>query len=411
MANQYDAPGVYVEYLPSTGGLIQGVGTSTALFVAPCPGAPAGYDTAVPVGNFSRFLDNFATDDPGGDFLCHAARGFFENGGSRLYVVATKDANGVIGDQQKRTGLWAARGIDEPAILAIPGVTDLAAQKAAINFCETRRDLFAVLDAPADVPSIDDLTKGGRITAQPQPDEGDAEDGGKTRRAGRGGGGLNPGPSEQGFGSFNFPWITVTDHKTKAPVTCPPSGHIAGLYARVDAERGVHKAPANEPLRGVLNLRHKVDDAERGMLNRHGVNVILSTTRRGIRLFGARTIADQNSSDWRYVNVKRFLIFIEETLNQALLDSVFESNDRFLQAALKMRISSFLTQQWRAGALVGATPDKAFFVKCDSENNPPDEVALGKLCADVGLAIVRPAEFVIVRLSQSVGESAASAEA
>ncbi len=411
MANQYDAPGVYVEYRPSTGGLIQGVGTSTALFVAPCPGAPAGYDKAIPVGNFSRFLDNFATNDPAGDMLCNAAKGFYDNGGNRLYVVATKDVKGVIGDQQKRTGLWAAQGLDEPAILAIPGVTDLAVQKAAINFCELRRDLFVVLDAPAEVASIDDLTKGGRIAAPAKPDAGDDEDGATARRAGGGGGGLNPGPSEQGFGSFNFPWITVAHHRTKEPVSCPPSGHIAGIFARVDAQRGVHKAPANELMAGALGVAYRVDDAERGMLNRHGVNVILSNSRRGIRLFGARTIADQNSSDWRYVNVKRFLIFVEKTLNQALMASVFESNDRFLQASLQMKVESWLDQLMRAGALVGATPAQAYFVKCDAENNPPDQVALGMLCIDVGLAIVRPAEFVIVRISQSMGESAASAEA
>lgn len=405
MANRYDAPGVYVEYLPSTG-LIQGVGTSTALFVAPCPGAPAGLDTAVPMTNLTRFLDAFDTDDPAGDHLCHAVRGFFENGGTRAYVVATKDAKGVIGDAQARTGLWAARGVDEPAILAIPGVTDLAAQKAALNFCETRRDIFAVLDAPARVEAVETLTTDGRIAAN-GAEEGDKEGGAAKGTADRPG--VNPGPSEEGYGSYNFPWITVAHRKTGRPVACPPSGHIAGIFARVDAQRGVHKAPANEIVAGALGVRYTVDRAELGLLNRAGVNVIRDFPTRGIRLFGARTMSDQNSADYRYVNVRRFLIFLEETLQQALLDSVFESNDRFLQAALRMRIASFLTQQWRAGALVGATPEQAFFVKCDAENNPPDAVALGELRVDVGLAVVRPAEFIIVRLSQSTGASAAAA--
>lgn len=401
MANQYDAPGVYIEYLPTAGRPIQGVGTSTALFVGPCPGAKIGFDTPKAVTNFTQFLHHFGSEDAGAEHFIHAVGGFFANGGTRCYCIATKDAKGVIGDAAKRTGLWAAAGIDEPALLAIPGVTDLAVQKAAIAFCEQRRDIFAILDAPSAVPDLDALTKAGRVSASRSNDDDAPAAGGDAK-------GLNPGPSEQGFASFNFPWITITHHRTQEPVLAPASGHLAGLYARTDAQRGVHKAPANEIVVGALDVAYNVAKGELGMLNRAGVNVIRAFPRRGIRMFGARTVADQNS-EWRYVNVKRFLIFVEETLKQALMDAVFDSNDQFLQASMRMRISSWLEQQRRAGALTGSSAEEAFFVKCDAENNPPEAVAAGEIRVDVGLAIVRPAEFVIVRLSQSTDAAAASA--
>ncbi|NSX55761.1 phage tail sheath family protein [Parasulfitobacter algicola] len=395
----YDAPGVYVENVPAASPPIQGVGTSTALFIAPCPGASAPMHVPKSITNYTEFLTHFGSDKSGARHLANATKGFFENGGQKVYIIAVEDDASVAGDAKKKTGLWAARGLDEPAIVACPGVTDIAAQKAVMTYCEEMRDRFCILDAPEKVTDLDQLTKMASIKAS----SGEGEAASRAQR----GGGLKPGISDQGFGSFNYPWISVIDQQTRKVVYAPPSGHLAGVYARTDALRGVHKAPANESVRGALGLKDNVSKAELGMLNRNGVNVIREFPSRGIRIFGARTLADQ-SSEWRYVNVKRFLIFVEESLQLGLMSAVFQPNDRFTQASLKMRISSFLLTQWRDGALVGATPEEAFFVKCDAENNPPDVVEKGQIRVDVGLAVSRPAEFVIVRLSQWNGADASA---
>ncbi|MEM9853599.1 MAG: phage tail sheath subtilisin-like domain-containing protein [Pseudomonadota bacterium] len=392
----YDAPGVYIENVRDASPPLQAVGTSTALFIGPLPGAKAEMDVPVSITNFTEFMTRFGSDKAGARHMINAAKGFFQNGGTKMYVVAVENEAGVAGDAAKRTGLWSTHGLDEPALVVCPGVTDLAAQKAVIEYCETMRDRFCILDAPEKVDDLDKLTKIGTVRAAAGGDG-----------AARPGGGLKPAMSDQGFGSYNFPWITVVDEQSGKIVNAPPSGHLAGVYARTDALRGVHKAPANEVVKGALGVSYNVAKAELGMLNRSGVNVIREFPFRGIRIFGARTLADQ-SSEWKYVNVKRFLIFVEESLQQGLMRAVFEPHDAFTRASLKMQISSFLLTQWRGGALVGGTPEEAFFVKCDAENNPPDVVERGQICVDVGLAVSRPAEFVIVRLSQWNGSEAAS---
>ncbi|WP_208348338.1 phage tail sheath family protein [Pseudaestuariivita rosea] len=391
--SNYDAPGVYIENVRAGTPPIQGVGTSTVLCVAPCPGASAPMHKPKSITNYTEFLKHFGSDKPEARHVLNAAKGFFENGGTKLYMIAVEDDAGVAGDAKKRTGLWAAHGLDEPAIVICPGVTDIAVQKAVLTYCENMRDRFCILDAPEKVDDLDKLTKIGTVKAA--AGEGEGGGGGRAAR----GGGVKPGMSEQGFGSFNFPWISVVDQQTRKIVNAPPSGHLAGVYARTDALRGVHKAPANEIVKGALGVSYNVAKAELGMLNRNGVNVIREFTSRGIRIFGARTLADQNS-EWRYVNVKRFLIFVEESLQLGLMRAVFEPHDKPTQDSLRMQITSFLLTLWRDGALVGATPEEAFFVKCDAENNPPDVVEKGQIRVDVGLAVVRPAEFVIVRLSQ-----------
>lgn len=393
----FDAPGVYIENVRDASPPIQGVGTSTALFIGPLPGASAPMDVPRSITNFTEFMNHFGSDKAGARNMINAVRGFFDNGGAKMYVVAVEDEAGVAGDAKKRTGLWATHGLDEPAIVVCPGVTDFAAQKAVLEYCEEMRDRFCILDAPEKVADLDKLTTIGTLRAPTA--EGAA--------AAKPSGGFKPGVSDQGFGSFNFPWISVVDAQTGKIVNAPPSGHLAGVYARTDALRGVHKAPANEVVRGALGVSYNVAKAELGMLNRNGVNVIREFPFRGIRIFGARTLADQ-SSEWKYVNVKRFLIFVEESLQQGLMRAVFEPHDAFTRESLKMQLSSFLLTQWRDGALVGGTPEEAFFVKCDAENNPPDIVEKGQIRVDVGLAVARPAEFVIVRLSQWNGGTAAS---
>jgi uncharacterized protein len=182
-------------------------------------------------------------------------------------------------------------------------------------------------------------------------------------------------------------------------VSVPPSGHVAGIWARTDATRGVHKAPENEAVRGALNVTYPLTREEQGVLNQAGVNCIRFFGREGIRVWGARTLADQ-ASEWRYLNVRRLFNMIEESIADSTRWIVFEPNDRPLWKSIRRDITAFLTRVWRDGALQGATPEEAFFVKCDEETNPQDSIDAGVVITLVGIAPVKPAEFIVFRISQ-----------
>jgi phage tail sheath protein FI len=183
-------------------------------------------------------------------------------------------------------------------------------------------------------------------------------------------------------------------------VTQPPSGHIAGVWARVDATRGVHKAPANEPIQGAIDLVRRVSRGEQEVLNPAGVNCIRYFPGEGIRIWGARTKAPE-ASEYRYVNVRRLTNMIKESVADGTRWVVFEPNDHTLWKSIRRDIGAFLTNVWRDGALLGTTPQQAFFVKCDEETNPPEVRDAGQVVTLIGIAPVKPAEFVIFKLMQS----------
>jgi uncharacterized protein len=191
------------------------------------------------------------------------------------------------------------------------------------------------------------------------------------------------------------------DPLTNRPLMVPPYGHVAGVWCRTDGTRGVHKAPANEVVMGANGLAFQVTQAEQGGLNKVGINCIRSFPGRGIRIWGARTLS--SDPEWRYINVRRLFNFISESIIDGTQWSVFEPNDHRLWAALKISTGNFLTRVWRSGALFGQTADQAFFVKCDDETNPPEDIEAGQVTVEVGIAPVKPAEFVVFRLSQFTG--------
>jgi hypothetical protein len=197
-----------------------------------------------------------------------------------------------------------------------------------------------------------------------------------------------------------YPWVTVLDPITRREINLPPSGFVAGICARNDIERGVHKAPANLPVRGALGVSRIVSRAEQDVLNPAGVNCIRFFTREGVRVWGARTLAP-SASEWRYLNVRRLFNMIEESIAISTRWVVFEPNDRPLWKSIKRDVDAFLTLLWRQGALAGASLEQAFFVRCDAETNPPDVVDAGQVVVLVGLAPMKPAEFVIFRIGQS----------
>ena len=205
------------------------------------------------------------------------------------------------------------------------------------------------------------------------------------------------------FATMYYPWIKVAGPDGR-PMLIPPSGHMAGIYARSDNERGVHKAPANEVIRGALESAVQITKGEQDTLNPVGVNCIRSFTGRGIRVWGARTMSSDPA--WRYINVRRLFNYVEKSIERGTQWVVFEPNDPDLWARVRRDVGAFLTGVWRSGALFGLTAEEAFFVKCDAETNPPDVRDRGQLIIEIGLAPVKPAEFVIFRLSQFSGGGA-----
>ena len=204
------------------------------------------------------------------------------------------------------------------------------------------------------------------------------------------------------YAAFYYPWLRVVDPlRTVISITrdIPPSGHVAGQYARSDFQFGVHKAPANSPMVWVQDVTVAVNDATHGVLNPVGINAIRPLAGRGIRIFGARTVS--SDPDWRFVNVRRLLMMIEKAIDVATQWATFEPNDVSTRTKIHLVLTSFLTSLWQRGALMGNSVEQAFFVKCDEENNPPSERANGRMLAMVGVAPSRPFEFVILRVGRA----------
>lgn len=207
------------------------------------------------------------------------------------------------------------------------------------------------------------------------------------------------------FAALYYPWIQVANPRNGGkPILIPPSGHMAGVWARTDETRGVHKAPANEVPRGVTGLAYDCNFREQELLNPIGINCIRPFPNRGLRIWGARTLVEPDITEWRYINVRRLISYIEKSIELGTQWVVFEPNDRDLWERVKRTINNFLTGLWRQGALYGASPSQAFYVKCDEELNTPDTMILGRLYVEVGVCPVRPAEFVIFRVSQWTGK-------
>ena len=203
------------------------------------------------------------------------------------------------------------------------------------------------------------------------------------------------------FAALYYPWIKVPNPRNGGrPILVPPCGHMMGVWGRTDETRGVYKAPANEVPKGVIGLGYDTNFREQELLNPLGINCIRNFPNRGIRIWGARTLVEPDKTEWRYISVRRLVSYIEKSIELGTQWAVFEPNDEDLWARVRRTVNNFLERIWREGALFGTTPDQAFFVKCDAENNPPETMILGRLYIDVGVCPVRPAEFVIFRISQ-----------
>jgi len=406
----YMTPGVYIEEVSTGARPIQAVGTSTAGFIGVAPDATAHVNESMAINNWSQFVREYASKSTTSTPLSHSVFGFFMNGGQRCYVVNVGADGSLAGDKSGRKGIKLFEQVDEIAIVAAPGYADAASYEEVLSHCESLKDRVAILDAPQEVKDIDLLKKVGTVSAS---GETPARGGRRPRDATTPApetptsepppAGLKPRLSDGGFGCFYFPWIQVRDPLNPSRiVSVAPSGHLAGVFARTDSTRGVHKAPANEGIRSALGLTYQVTKAEQGDLNQLGVNCLRFFPREGIRIWGARTLAD-GASEWRYLNVRRLFNMIEESIVQSTRWVVFEPNTLTLWKSIRRDISAFLTRMWRDGALMGATPEEAFFVQCDEETNPPESIDAGLVVAVIGIAPVKPAEFIVFRIGQHAG--------
>jgi uncharacterized protein len=291
-----------------------------------------------------------------------------------------------VGDPADRTGFGGLEAIDPVTMVCVPdlmsayqkGMIDLegvqAVQLAMISHCEQMGDRVAILDPPPG------------LNAQ-QIREWRLEKAGYDSK----------------YAALYWPWIKVFDPATAENIFVPPSGSVAGVWGRNDDTRGVHKAPANEVIRGAIAPELQITKAEQDLLNPNGINCIRFFAGRGIRIWGARTLSSDPA--WRYLNVRRLFNYLEESILNGTQWVVFEPNDHELWGKMRRTIASFLVMEWRKGALFGATPGEAFYVKCDDETNPAEGIDLGQVVCEIGVAPVKPAEFVIFRLQQFSGGS------
>ena len=276
-----------------------------------------------------------------------------------------------------RTGIQAFLDNDSVSILAAPGITDPNVQLTMVAQCENLGSRFAVLDMPRDAKKVQDLINHRDIF-------------------------------DSSYAAMYHPWLTAFDPLDRKNIAIPPSGSVAGIYARTDTTRGVHKAPANEVVRGCIGLDTQFNKGEQDILNPKGINLIRSFPGQGIRVWGART-ATSNPS-WKYVNVRRLFIFIEESIRANTNWAVFEPNDEVLWVRVQRTISVFLENLWRGGSLAGTAPEEAFFVNIGRDTMSQDDIDNGRLICVIGVAPVKPAEFVIFRLSQKTAEAAGGGE-
>jgi uncharacterized protein len=284
----------------------------------------------------------------------------------------------ITGDSSRGTGLGALAMADEITIVCVPDLMSLArsdeqirgVQTVLAGLCEAGRRM-AILDPPEGL----NVQKIGEWRDSEQT------------------------PSSA-FATLYWPWIRVLHPISGKLIEVPPSGHVAGVWARTDQTRGVYKAPANEVVRGAVDLASKINDKDQEPLNRSGVNCIRGFPDRGFRTWGARTLATNSDPEWKYLNVRRLFNYLTASIAQGTSWAVFEPNDEMLWGQLRIAVTNFLMGVWRDGGLFGASPDEAFFVKCDADTNPQAAIDEGQVNVMVGVAPVKPAEFVIFHISQ-----------
>jgi hypothetical protein len=353
---------------------IDGVVTSVAAFIGPAAAGSTDRASAllVSLSDFERNYGGgavltFGRKTSAPNFMWHAARAFFANGGQRLHVArAGRSVHVPPTAADYIMALHHLEAVPDISIVAAPGASGTDVIAALIAHVERMRYRFAVIDSGAgqSLSQVSELRR--RVNSS--------------------------------SAALYYPWLRVTDPGSGARLELPPSGFMAGIYARVDAAQGVYHSPANQPISLATGLESEVTLADQDILNAEGINCLRALPHRGVLAWGARTLSAD--PEWKYVNVRRLMIFIEASINRGLDWVVFEPNGEPLWASVTSLVQEFLTLQWRQGALQGTAAHDAFFVRCDRTTMTQDDIDKGRLVCEVGVAPLRPAEFVIFRIGQ-----------
>jgi phage tail sheath protein FI len=361
-------PGVYIEKIQSTSPIID-VSTNFAGFIGETEKGPT---KPTLISNWTEYQQIFGSFFGANKFLPFAVQGFFLNGGVRCYISRVTASSrslslvDYLGSADSKTGLAGFETIDDISIIYAPnaqsvkGLTD-----AIIEHCEKQKNRFAIIDSlKGQTPN--NITK----------------------------------PRSTSYAAIYYPWINIIDKVNASIRLIPPGGHIAGIYARNDIERGVHKAPANQLVQGVVSLERTITRSEQDYLYSQNVNCIRYFPGKGHLVWGARTLS--SAPDEIYINVSRLLIYLKESIHRSTKWVNFEPNNEKTWAKVKMSITEFLTRNWRNGALMGTKPEEAFFVKCDRTTMTQNDIDNNRLIISIGVAIVKPAEFYIFNICHSV---------
>jgi phage tail sheath protein FI len=412
---EYLAPGVYVEETHFARHLIEGVSTSTAAFVGLTEKGPVGA-VSDPINTYGDFEQVYGGDSDliiGGqiytNYLAHAVRGFFENGGKRLFVVRVSPpephANGSLA---LRTNAFRSFFRDVLQTRLVAQIAPTTTYRDALKQLEDTADV-SIVAAPSAAYTFDDPAA---ATAHLRSVHAELIFHAEKMRHRIAVLDSPPGLSPQEVATFAktlnsshaalyYPWLKYAALGTK---NVPPSGAVCGIYARTDLQRGVWKAPANATITGISGFERDVLAAEQEMLNPVGVNVSRTISGRGLRLYGARTLS--SDPEWRYVSVRRYVSYLEKSISDGIGWTVFEPNDAPLWAECKRRIEDFLLRNWHQGALQGQSVSDAFYVRCDRATMTQSDIENGRLIAQIGVAIQKPAEFHVFQINKTLSQAA-----
>ncbi|MDD4297706.1 MAG: phage tail sheath subtilisin-like domain-containing protein [Ruminiclostridium sp.] len=369
--SDYLSPGVYVEEI-QLNRPIQGVFTDITAFVGITETKPVGNDPLL-IRSFLEYQQHYGGYLPEsmGQYgvLPYAVKSFFENGGTRCYIISIKpeDINHIVSDDFLGEGIKELEQLKDVRIVAVPGVFDLDIQQGLIDHCEAMKDRFAIMDMPTEVMDVHDLLE--------HRDHFDSS-----------------------YAAFYHPWIQTHNLETGEARYIPPSGAIAGIYCANDRTRGVHKTPANIPVAGITDLKYTVTENELQALNVDGINVIRLFQGRGNMVWGARTCS--SDEEYKYINVKRYVLYLNQSIREGTEWIVFEPNNEQLWAKTIQSVDNFLNNEWRNGALMGTKPDEAYFVKMDRTTMTANDIEQGKKIMILGVAVIKPAEFLVISVFQ-----------
>lgn len=372
--SSYVVPGVYVEEI-QVNRPITGTVTDVTAFVGITETRPAvnTHRTVCSFQEYQQHYGGFLPESMGQyGYLPHAVKSFFENGGTRCYIISIKpaDMNNIVPADFLDDGIAALEQLRDVRIVAAPGVFNADIQQGIIDHCEAMKDRFAILDMP------DTAQSSGKLREHREQ-------------------------FDSACAAFYHPWLQIEDDETGNNRYIPPSGAIAGIYTENDRIRGVHKAPASIPVSGITGLKYTLTESDQQEINPNGINVIRFFSGRGYLVWGARTCTF--GDEFKYVNVKRYFLYLQQSIREGTEWIIFEPNNEQVWARTVQSVENFLYNEWRKGALMGTKPEQAYFVKMDHETMTAYDLAQGKRILMFGVALIKPAEFIVSSVCQGDG--------